>query len=163
MSISFVSGNLFTYDGLEAICHGCNCKGLMGAGIAKEIKEKFPKMHRYYQDMCAEGEFILGSVFMAHKFDTSAPYVEEIQQSGFSTIYNLATQNHPGPYASLKAIKDSVTTMIDDAEQSGIKTIGVPRLGAGIGGLDWNNVKRLLEELGNATPVELIVFEEFVK
>lgn len=163
MSIKFVSGNIFTYPGLDAICHGCNCKAVMGAGIAKEIKTRYPEMYQYYRKMCLEGEFTIGGVLIAHKFDTTAPYAEEIQQSGFSTIYNLATQIHPGPYASLRAIKDSVTTMINDAEQSGIKTIGVPRLGAGIGGLDWKLVKTLLESLGAGTKVELIVFEEFVE
>jgi len=163
MSIKFVSGNIFNYPGLDAFCHGCNCKGIMGAGIAAEVKKYFPEMFKVYRQLCLNREFILGGVFTASISDIVGTYQNEIAKAGFKTVYNLATQNNIGPNANLRAIEASVCLMIDNAEKAGIKTIGVPRLGAGIGGLDWKIVKEILEKLGSTTNVELIVLEEFVK
>jgi len=163
MSIKFVEGNIFTYPGLDAICHGVNCKGIMGAGIAEEIRQKFPLMYNQYVMLCQNGHLRTGMVFVYPHFYGWESNFEEVKEAGLSAVYNLATQDYPGPCAKLEYIRKSVKVMIEDAEHQGIKTIGVPRLGAGIGGLDWNVVKRLLEELGSSTEVGLVVFEKFVR
>jgi O-acetyl-ADP-ribose deacetylase (regulator of RNase III) len=157
MSIKFVAGNLLKYEGLDAICHGCNCRGVMGAGVAAEIRNKFPKMYDFYKKLCKCGEFELGYIFPAY-----SSHSEEVKNNGYKAIYNLATQENPGADARLDAIEDSVGTMIQDAEFHGITSIGVPRLGAGIGGLKWEDVREILVKLGENTKVELVVFEKFV-
>lgn len=72
-------------------------------------------------------------------------------------VYNLATQQQPGADARLGAIATSVAAMLTDAEQHGLPEVGVPHLGAGIGGLLWPDVRQVLEEAGQANSVLLTV------
>ena len=73
-------------------------------------------------------------------------------------IYNLATQQHPGADARLDAIADSVRAAIAHARENGVRTVYLPRIGAGIGGLDWDDVRATLETVdAEAAEVELVV------
>jgi O-acetyl-ADP-ribose deacetylase (regulator of RNase III) len=62
----------------------------------------------------------------------------------------------------MQAIEDAVTTMVREAEARGLETIGLPRIGAGLGGLPWEPVRALLTRIGEGTRVKLVVFEEYV-
>jgi O-acetyl-ADP-ribose deacetylase (regulator of RNase III) len=72
-------------------------------------------------------------------------------------IYNLATQPRPGPSATLEAIHQSVSLALDDADRRGLTKLGLPRLGAGLGGLDWPHVLGTLGDASRSHPTELIV------
>lgn len=146
--IYFVKGDLFADKSLHGLAHGCNCVGAMGAGIAVEFRERYPVMYETYHQLCKDGTFSLGSV-MAYEYEDLI-------------IFNLATQQTFGD-ASLDAIRQSVSQMIEYSSPRNIKRIGMPRIGAGLGGLDWSDVKDLLIELGDNTDVELVVFEDYVK
>ncbi len=147
MPTVFVKGDLFGRDDLEALAHGCNCAGAMGKGIAVEFRARFPEMYEEYKRRCADGRFKPGDVF-AWRADRQ-------------TVYNLGTQRTWRTGAELDAIERSARGMVELAEKSGISKIGLPRIGAGLGGLPWAQVRALLAELGGGTDVELIVFEEF--
>jgi O-acetyl-ADP-ribose deacetylase (regulator of RNase III) len=148
MPVEFVSGDLLNTEGLRVFAHGCNCTGVMGKGIALEFKRRWPRMYEEYRRLCLNGEFTLGDVF---------PWGEDGQ-----TVFNLATQPKPGPCSDLAAIDTSLRQMIGVAEEKGIDRIGLPRIGAGIGGLEWSEVRAVIEQVGATTPVTLVVFEEFV-
>jgi O-acetyl-ADP-ribose deacetylase (regulator of RNase III) len=149
MPAKFVSGNLFTYPGLEALAHGCNCMGMMGKGIALEFKNKFPAMFREYRDLCNQKRFHLGCVFTWRA------------DSGL-VIFNLATQQAPRVQADLQAIEQSVARMLKKSEALSITTIGLPRIGAGLGGADWEDIKRLLILVGDSTGINLVVVEQYL-
>ena len=95
MAADFVTGDLFAAD-LPALAHGCNCKGSMGAGIAREFRRRYPAMYQAYRARCAEGAFQLGDVMM--------------WQEGEKTIFNLATQQRSGPPADLEAIERALSS-----------------------------------------------------
>lgn len=137
-----ITGNLLHAD-LPAIAHGCNRQGMMGAGIARAFRATYPEMYREYRALCQADRFPLGSFFA---WDT-----------GEQVIYNLATQNRGGPDASIGAIRAAVGRALADCETRGIAQLGVPRIGAGIGGLAWDEVRAALEELASESPVELVV------
>src|SRR5690606_26182344 len=117
-------GDLFTTD-LPAIGHGCNTTGVMGAGIAREFATRYPSMYATYQQQCRTSKFQLGDILV---------------WQADRVIYNLATQPLPGPHANLDAIRTAVTRAVHDAQQRGITAIGLPRIGAGLGGLNWPEV-----------------------
>jgi O-acetyl-ADP-ribose deacetylase (regulator of RNase III) len=69
--------------GAQALAHGCNCQGSMGAGVAKQMKANYPKMFEEYRSMCKADprQFNLGDSFL---------WIEE----GKPSVFNLATQDH---------------------------------------------------------------------
>lgn len=153
MTIEFIDGDLFNYPGLDAICHGCNTQGFMGAGIAKEFAKRYPEMYRAYKFLCKKQEngLQLGDCFAFKNKDGKF-------------VFNLMTQINVGANARYMAIKKSVGEMINFARENKIKTIGVPAIGCGIGGLEWKNVKNILINLGQKdNSIHLIVFEKFKK
>lgn len=145
-------GNIFKIDGVTSYAHGCNCAGAMGKGIAVQFRQMFPGMFDQYKKMCLSGQFKPGDVF-AFEYDSG------------KFVFNLATQEHYvrrlGRLASIKWIKQSVQKMIVIAEERGVSDIALPKIGAGLGGLEWDAVKEALEEVGSDTKVVLHVVEEF--
>ncbi|NMO17019.1 macro domain-containing protein [Pyxidicoccus fallax] len=148
MPTRFVKGDLFRWPGLKALAHGCNCAGAMGKGIAVEFRQRFPRMYAEYKERCADGRFRPGDVFT---------WTED-----GVTVFNLGTQKTWRTKAELPAIEAAVTRMVRAAEQLGIPRIGLPRIGAGLGGLLWEPIRAMLERIGETTQVELLVFEEFL-
>jgi O-acetyl-ADP-ribose deacetylase (regulator of RNase III) len=148
MPASFTEGDLFAAEGIRAWAHGCNCAGAMGAGIAVEFKRRFPRMFDEYRLRCADGRFGLGDVF--------------VWSEGERTVYNLGTQEHWRKKAQLPALTRAVGRMVSLAEKSGIDRVALPRIGAGLGGLDWPKVRTVLKDAGDSTRVELVVFERYI-
>ena len=140
--MEYRTGDLFE-QGLPALAHGVNCRGGMG-GIAGLFAAKWPNMEYEYQAVCAVGGLQPGDVL-----PWSAP-------EG-TVIYNCATQLEPGADARLEAIEDSLAAAVHDAESRGIDRVGMPRIGAGIGGLLWSEVQEVVEKVGAGTTVTLVV------
>jgi O-acetyl-ADP-ribose deacetylase (regulator of RNase III) len=148
MSVVWTSGDLFLGEDLPGLAHGCNCAGAMGAGIAVGFKERWPRMFEAYRLECEEGRFNPGDVFV---------WEEEGR-----TIFNLGTQKHWRTKATLGAIETSLTRMVSLADEKEIRRVGLPRIGAGYGGLSWGKVRGVIERIGEPARVTLVVFESFV-
>lgn len=144
MSFQERKGNLFEAD-VDAIAHGVNCRGVMGAGIAKEFSERYPEMYEYYRDMCRGGHLDPGDGFLWKPPEGPK-------------VYNLASQYHPGPAAKLRWLTEAFCWMLEDAETEKVKSIGLPRIGCGIGGLDWIEVRMIIEPLALESSTEIVVF-----
>ncbi len=82
---------------------------------------------------------------------------------GETTVYSLALQEHWKSRAKLAALTKAMTRTVELAGRAGVARIGVPRIGTGLGGLDWPRVKSVLTKIGDETPVEIVVFEKFVR
>lgn len=147
MPTRFLKGDLFETPTLDGLAHGCNCAGAMGRGIAVEFRKRFPSMYAAYKERCARGAFGLGDVF--------------VWKQGDVTIFNLGTQRTWRTKAELSAVRTALHKMVQIAEQADIRRIGLPRIGAGLGGLAWADVHAELAQLGDSTSVELVVFEEY--
>jgi O-acetyl-ADP-ribose deacetylase (regulator of RNase III) len=150
MPAIFTKGDIFGTDDVRAYAHGCNCAGGMDAGIAVQFKARWPRMYEEYAARCADGRFALGDVFVWNEGDV--------------TIYNLATQTHWRKKAQYPALAKSLRRMVELATNAGIVRVGLPRIAAGLGGLDWVRVKRMIGEVGaESEKVTLVVFEQFVR
>lgn len=148
MSVKFVQGDLLASPSLSAIAHGCNCAGAMGKGIALGIKNRWPKMFAEYKKRCLAKEFKLGDVF--------------VWQENGMTIFNLGTQTSWKTKADVSAIRVSVNEMLRLAEKMQLLEVGLPKIGAGLGGADWREIRALLIEGCHLSRVNLIVFEDYV-
>ena len=147
--VHFVKGDLFKSTKIKAYAHGCNCAGAMGKGIALRFKDSWPEMYKKYKIECVEGRFCLGDVFT--------------WQVGEYTVFNLGTQSSWRAKAKLSAIESSMAKMLQIAKENDIEAIGMPTIGSGLGGLQWQDVKQIILGLASdsCTNVHLIVFEHF--
>lgn len=141
-------GNIFNLQGISSYAHGCNCAGAMGKGIALQFKKKFPKMYIEYKKLCKEGLFSLGDLY-TYDYDNG-------------TIFNLGTQTTWKTKADIKAIESSLIKMFSYAQQNNILGIALPKIGAGLGGLNWNDVKFIINIVAKDYPnVDLFVVENY--
>ena len=116
----------------DGFCHGCNTEGLVG-GLAADVFGKLPDMLEVYKMACLQKTFEGGDIFPCN-FETF-------------WVYNLFTQEEPGANAKLDFIRDSLVRMRDHMVEHGVKSMNVPKLGCGIGGLDWPEVKPVIEDV----------------
>lgn len=138
MSVNFSTGDLFDPAfGFDAIGHGVNCKGLMGAGIAVEFKKRYPAMYNQYNGLCRQNLLLPGQV-MPWREITEYSDLMDIKKKHY--VYNIASQNNPGRDGNLEAIEVAMHWVDFHARNHGIKHIGLPRIGCGIAGLDWDDV-----------------------
>jgi O-acetyl-ADP-ribose deacetylase (regulator of RNase III) len=145
----FTKGDLFATTDLHAYAQGCDCTGSMDVGVGVAFKKRWPGMAEEFRALCAAKRFHLGDVFVWIEADT--------------TVYNLGLQENWKARAKLAALSKAVRHMVELASVSGAMRIGLPRIGTGLGGLEWPRVKSVLTLIGNETPVELVAFEQFVR
>ena len=144
MSVEYRVGDLFAQTDLAAIGQGVNVAGVMGSGIAPVFKRYWPAMYAEYRALCHSGELMLGGV---HAWQA---------ESGV-WIYNLASQRATGADARLDAIATSLTTALAHATVHDVPSIGLPRIGAGIGGLAWPDVRTVIEQVAHLHSVRVVV------
>ncbi len=143
-------GDIFSIQGVKNYAHGCNCSGAMGKGIALQFKLRYPEMYKIYKQKCAKKEFELGDVFEYHY--------------GGGYIFNLGTQKSWRTKARIDAIDKSLNKMLLLAAENGVDKIALPKIGAGLGGLEWKLVRKVIEQTSNRYPdIELFVVENFKK
>jgi O-acetyl-ADP-ribose deacetylase (regulator of RNase III) len=146
--IELVQGNLLEAD-VEAQVNAINCRGVMVKGIALQFKLAFPEMFKAYQKACKAGEVQPGKLFIVPVGQLSNP----------KFIVNFPTKRHWMEPSRLEDIKSGLVALTDDVQKLGITSIAVPRLGCGAGGLDWQDVKPLIEDAFADVPsVKVLLF-----
>jgi O-acetyl-ADP-ribose deacetylase (regulator of RNase III) len=144
-------GDIFSIKGVSSYAHGCNCAGSMGRGIAVQFRKRFPRMYENYRQMCLNKTFRPGDVYDYNY--------------GSGHVYNLATQQHyciAGQLAKLVYIETSIEKMMQLAEKSSVWSIAMPKIGAGLGGLNWGEVKAIIEIVAAShSKVDLYVVENY--
>lgn len=153
LPIEYLAGDLFANEhAVQAFAHGCNCQGSMGAGIAVGFRQRYPEMYEQYRAKCkaTPREFNLGDVWL-------------YKTNGLPSVFNLATQE--GVWrarASYEAIESALGKMRSLANDEGITSIAIPRIGVGYGGLSWKKVRVLVDRVFADWSGRLVVYEEFV-
>ena len=147
--IRYKSGDILTED-VEALVNTVNCVGVMGRGIALQFKNTFPENFKAYAAACERQEVQPGKM---HVFETN-------MLTNPKFIVNFPTKRHWRGKSRLEDIQSGLIALVDEIRARGIRSIAVPPLGSGLGGLDWPEVRSLLEEaLSGVTDVDVIVFE----
>lgn len=149
MPTTLTKGDLFETPGLKAFAHTCNCAGTMDVGVSVAFKKRWPRMFDDYVQRCSDKRLALGDVFVWNEDDV--------------VVYNLATQLNWRSRSKVSALARAVRKMLELATAAGVDRIGVPRIGVGLGGLDWHRVRSVLVDEGSTSSVELLVFEQFVR
>jgi O-acetyl-ADP-ribose deacetylase (regulator of RNase III) len=140
-----VKGNLldmFAEGEVRLIAHGANCMNVMGAGIAKQIAERFPVALEVDNKFPLPPLYRLGDYSVAQVTFTDAVG----DPMGTGTILNFYTQLTPGKAFEYAALKSCLKKLSNEAIANGqYIELAVPRIGAGIGGGDWEIIEKLLE------------------
>lgn len=129
-----MTGDLFDTEA-PMIGHGVNVKGLMGAGIAKEFARRFPEMKENYRRRCEQGILLPGKVYFYKDPETGI------------VVANMASQDLPGPHARIEWLESTARGALALADSRGFTKVALPRIGCGIGGLEWAEVKAVLERV----------------
>jgi O-acetyl-ADP-ribose deacetylase (regulator of RNase III) len=147
--IRFASGNLLDSDA-EALVNAVNTVGVMGKGIALMFKKAFPDNYRAYRVACNEGKVNVGHMFVYERAAAGSP----------RWIINFPTKMHWRNPSRLEWIREGLQDLRRVARKHEIRSIAIPPLGAGLGGLDWNDVRREIEQaFSDFDGVDVIVYE----
>jgi len=151
MTITFKRGDLFS-EPVEALVNTVNCVGVMGKGVALEFKKRWPANFKAYRKLCENKELIPGRMFI---FDTKELFPSE----GPRYLVNFPTKAHWRSKSKISYVEDGLDALRGEITTHGIKSIAIPPLGCGNGGLDWSDVKPLiLSKLSDLEDVEIVVF-----
>lgn len=147
--IRYAHGNLLEADA-EALVNAVNTVGVMGKGIALMFKERFPDNYDQYVAACNARHVQTGKVFVT---STS-------QLGGPRWIVNFPTKQHWRAPSKMEWIKDGLQDLRKFILEHQVRSIAVPALGAGLGGLRWEAVRMEIERaLHDLNDVEVLVFE----
>jgi O-acetyl-ADP-ribose deacetylase (regulator of RNase III) len=132
--VEITSGNLLTAP-VEALVNTVNTEGVMGKGIALQFKQAYPAMFKSYEAACKAKEVRLGHVYI---YDLGGLV------GGPRWIINFPTKGHWKSKSRLVDIETGLHDLVMQVRQLGIRSIAVPPLGCGFGGLEWKDVEPLI-------------------
>ncbi len=143
----FAHGNLFDAD-TEALVNAVNTAGVMGKGIALVFKKTFPENYEAYRAACKAGLVQPGSMFVTERAGNP------------KWIVNFPTKQHWHSRSKIEWIGDGLDDLRRVIKGKRIRSIALPALGAGHGGLPWEQVRGLIElKLADLSDVAVTVYE----
>ena len=147
--IRFTTGDILAED-TEALVNSVNCVGVMGRGIALQFKKAYPENFRVYAEACERGDVSPGRMFV---FETGA-------LTNPRYIVNFPTKRHWRGNSRIDDIDSGLKDLVSVIREHGIRSIAVPPLGSGLGGLDWSNVRPRIEHaFSDFNHLDVLVFE----
>ncbi|KFD40856.1 Appr-1-p processing protein [Peptococcaceae bacterium SCADC1_2_3] len=147
--IQYTQGDILQAEA-GALVNTVNCVGVMGRGIALKFKKAFPDNFKAYAAACRRAEVQPGRMFV---FDTGRLVWPRY-------IINFPTKRHWRGKSRIEDIEAGLAALVKEIQLRNIQSIAIPPLGSGLGGLDWNDVRPLIERALSALPhVNVQVFE----
>ncbi len=151
--IHYVSGDILLTKA-NAIAHGVAANDPMTQGLALSLRERYPAMHKDFHHFCSREHPKAGTVWLW-------------SGTGGAHILNVITQDggyghgaHPGR-ATIKHVRDGLHAVAEVAVKERFTSIALPRLATGVGGLDWADVRPVLEERLGHLDIPVYVYAEY--
>ena len=126
------TGNMLDSNA-EILVNPVNCIGVMGAGLARQFKARYPEMYKQYRQDCLSGRITTGRVTMYRVRDGR-------------TVAAFPTKNHWENPSKLEYVREGLKSLRSQLVNTTVGSIAVPALGSGLGGLDWRDVRPLIVE-----------------
>ena len=147
--IEYKTGDILT-EAAEAIVNTVNCVGVMGRGIALQFKKAFPDNFKAYAAACKREEVRPGSMFV---FETG-------QLANPRFVINFPTKRHWRGKSRIEDIDTGLAALVEEIRTRNIRSIALPPLGSGLGGLDWAEVRLRIEAaFAGMSDLKVVVFE----
>jgi O-acetyl-ADP-ribose deacetylase (regulator of RNase III) len=151
MAIEYKIGDMFE-EPTEAIVNTVNCVGVMGKGVALEFKRRWPDNFRTYKKICASGQLVPGRMFVFENSDI-------LGKGTHRFLINFPTKRHWRAQSKVEYVESGLDDFVCQVRKLGIRSVALPPLGCGNGGLDWSDVRPLIErKLAPLTDVRFVVF-----
>lgn len=146
--LELIEGNLLEAEA-DALVNTVNTEGVMGKGVALQFAKKFPDMLAAYKAACKAGEVLPGRMHIYERGEMFQPRY----------IINFPTKRHWRSPSRIEDIEAGLQALVQDIERLHIRSIALPPLGCGNGGLDWNEVfPRIKAALASLKDVRVLVF-----
>ena len=146
--IEYRTGDILRAEA-EALVNTVNCVGIMGRGVALQFKNAYPDNFKAYAAACSREEVRPGRMFVFETGQLTPKY-----------IINFPTKRHWRGKSRMEDIESGLAALAEEIRQRRISSIAVPPLGAGLGGLDWRDVRPRIEAaVREFDEVRVIVFE----
>lgn len=129
--IKYIKGNIFN-SGCAVLVNPVNCVGVMGKGLALKFKKRYPVMFQTYKNVCDTKELRPGQPMLVYGPDKS--------------VILFPTKYHWREKSKVIYIKDGLEAISCCYKSFGIESIAFPKLGCGLGGLDWEEIRPLIEQ-----------------
>ena len=145
--IRFAEGNIFDAQ-TEAIVNTVNLVGVMGKGLALQFKERFKNNFRLYKEACKNHTIGIGNSLVVREHTADRQLL----------IVNFPTKIHwrnPSKYEYIEQGLDNLVVIIRD---NGIRSIAIPPLGAGNGGLHWDTVRQMIVEKLSQVDCDIVIY-----
>ena len=125
-----LQGDIFS-SSAQALVNPVNCVGVMGAGLAKQFRDRYPTMFSLYRTHCRQGIVTTGQVrlYSVHHG---------------RTVINLPTKVHWQDLSNLDHIRAGLKALAQALETDAIPSVAVPPVGCGLGGLNWRDVRPIV-------------------
>jgi O-acetyl-ADP-ribose deacetylase (regulator of RNase III) len=145
--IQFIKGDIFNSNA-QCLINPVNCVGVMGKGLALEFKQRFPEMYQFYKLQCANGLLHIGQI---------AFYGYKVEQ--FPIICLFPTKRHWKEPSTLEILETSLRAFIKYAPEMKIATVAFPKIGSGLGGLNFDlHVLPLMELYLTNSPFNVEIY-----
>ncbi|MBI3329431.1 MAG: macro domain-containing protein [Nitrospinae bacterium] len=134
----------------EALVNTVNCVGVMGRGVALQFRKASPENYKSYREACARGEIQPGRMFV---FDLNRIVNPRL-------IINFPTKRHWKGKSRLEDVRAGLQDLVEVLRRHKVRSVAVPPLGCGLGGLAWRTVRPLIEKALGALPdLNVYLFE----
>jgi O-acetyl-ADP-ribose deacetylase (regulator of RNase III) len=148
--IKLTQGDLLAKDDVDAVVNAVNCVGVMGKGIALQFKHRWPANFGAYATACQAGQVRPGRMFIYDLGGLVQPH----------HIINFPTKDHWREESRIQFINAGLVDLVAQVRRLGIRSIAIPPLGCGNGGLRWADVRPLIQAAFEPLPeVEVRLFE----
>ena len=147
--IEYKFGDILAEE-VDALVNSVNCVGVMGRGIALQFKNAFPENFRAYAAACKRGDVQRGRMFVFETGQLTTP----------AYIINFPTKRHWRGKSRLEDIESGLEALVEEVKARGIRSMAIPPLGSGLGGLAWAEVRPRIEAAFRGfDDLNVIVFE----
>lgn len=141
--ITYVKGDIFTSPA-KLIVNTVNTVGVMGKGVALEYKNRYPEMFRMYKELCDTKRLDVGKL--------------ALWKGESKWVLLFPTKKHWRNPSKLEYVESGLRKFADNWDSIGVNSVAFPRLGCGNGGLNWDEVRPLMEKYLNPLPIQVFVY-----
>ena len=141
-------GNIFDHVKSGVIIHGCNAQGVVGSGVAKDVKARYPKAFDTYREFCEQygigNKELLGGIPAWVNTSGTIDVARDLIIVNAITQHRYGTDNYR--YVSYKAVQDCFDAIYAMCKTIGVEEVHFPAIGSGLGGGDWAIISTIIKD-----------------